>query len=103
MATYKYSIQQINEELPNIVLKMFVDYDTLIERYGKIDFNDYDTVYTGEIISDNEYEALEELFEMFNIGQHPMDFHGHSLSVSDVVELDGSVYYCDSCGWTKIE
>ena len=34
---------------------------------------------------------------------HPKDFRGHSLSVSDVVRLDGTDYYCDSLGWVNIK
>ena len=68
----------------------------------KFDINDYEIVYEGDIESKNSYEALEKLFEIFNI-RHPEDFHGHSLSVSDVVELDGINYYCDNTGWVKLE
>ena len=42
-----------------------------------------------------------ELFELFNLN-HPKDFHGHSLSVSDIVELNGVNYYCDAMGWVKL-
>ena len=47
-------------------------------------------------------EILDTLFEKFNIN-HPKNFHGHSLSVSDVIELDGIKYYCDDFGWVKID
>jgi hypothetical protein len=33
---------------------------------------------------------------------HPSDFRGHSLSVSDVVYLDGKYYYCDSFGYKEL-
>jgi hypothetical protein len=68
----------------------------------KFSLNDYEVVYEGEIEGDNSNMILEELFEIFNI-RHPEDFRGHSLSVSDVVELDGVNYYCDSAGWVKLE
>ena len=38
---------------------------------------------------------------MFNLSK-PNDFHGHSLSVSDVVELDGEKYYVERFGWKKV-
>lgn len=66
--------------------------------------NDYSLVYEGEIEKRN---CLDKLFEIFNINR-PADFHGHSLSVSDVVALkdDGKDYwywyYCDSFGWEEI-
>lgn len=57
---------------------------------------------SGNIIS-----VLERIFEIFNLN-HPEGFKGHSLSVSDVVEIidDGEnsgFYYCDNFGWKKIE
>jgi len=68
----------------------------------KFSLNDYEVVYEGEIQGDDPNVVLEELFEIFNI-RHPEDFRGHSLSVSDVVELDGVNYYCDSTGWVTLE
>lgn len=48
---------------------------------------------------------LESLFSRFNT-EHPQDFQGHSLSVSDVIalKLDGQVtcYYTDSFGFEKL-
>jgi hypothetical protein len=38
---------------------------------------------------------------MFNL-EHPKDFRGHSLSVSDIVQMEDEFYYCDSFGWKKI-
>ena len=72
----------------------------------KFNIEDYEVVYEGEV-TDNAYAkgddyVLERLFTQFNI-DHPEDFRGHSLSVSDVVELDGVNYYCDSAGWVKLE
>lgn len=50
-------------------------------------------------------EILEGLFTKFNIDR-PADFHGHSLSVSDVIVLkqNGQVnsYYTDSFGFEKL-
>ncbi|MCR5123446.1 MAG: hypothetical protein K6B74_13620, partial [Ruminococcus sp.] len=44
----------------------------------------------------------EEIFRVFNIDR-PADFKGHSLSVSDVVTLDGAAYYVDVYGFKRIE
>ena len=62
----------------------------------------YDVVYTGEVKPDDTLMVLERLFVKFNTN-HPADFKGHSLSVSDVVELDGKFYYCDSFGYEEIK
>lgn len=56
-------------------------------------------------INQNDREVLENLFEMFNL-RKPEDFHGRSLSVSDVVEIvrknQTRRYYCDRFGWMEI-
>lgn len=70
----------------------------------KIDFSIYDLVYEGN----PEYENLDDIFEMFNLN-HPKGYKGHSLSVSDIVEVVGKgdlkdgYWFCDNFGWTKIE
>ena len=49
--------------------------------------------------------SLEDIYRTFNI-DHPADFRGHSLSVSDIVVLnrDGKeeAHYCDSIGFTSV-
>ena len=45
---------------------------------------------------------LEAIYTAFN-RNHPIGFRGHSLSVSDVVSLNGEYYFCDSFGFKKIE
>lgn len=66
--------------------------------------DDYVKVYSGEI---DQEDCLEHLYEMFNIN-HPLDFRGHSLSISDVVALKKDEndywywYYCDRFGWEEI-
>lgn len=43
----------------------------------------YGCVYDGDLQTDD----LEEIFAILNI-EHPDDYKGHSLSVSDIVELE---------------
>jgi hypothetical protein len=63
----------------------------------------YNVVYSGEVeSSENVMDVLEGLYVTFNVN-HPADFKGHSLSVSDVVELDGKYYYCDSFGYVELK
>ena len=63
----------------------------------------YEVVYTGEIESSGDImKDLERLYTKFNI-DHPAGFKGHSLSVSDLVELDGKCYYCDSIGFVELK
>ena len=63
---------------------------------------DYVPVWRGEIESETVHEALEKLFVIFNINR-PKEFCGRSMSVSDVVMLDGKCYYCDSWGWSECQ
>ena len=50
-------------------------------------------------------ETLEDIYRRFNI-DHPEDFKGHSLSVSDVVVLHekgtDTAYYVDSIGFKEL-
>lgn len=66
---------------------------------------DYAPVYGGVVETENHEEALEELFYVFNM-EHPRDYHGRSMSGSDVVVLfDEDTprrFYCDEFGWKEI-
>lgn len=68
------------------------------------DPSDYEVVYEGELYSPEMPNALEDVYYTFN-QEIPADFKGHSLSVGDLVEVDGVDYYCDFIGWadTKAE
>ena len=68
----------------------------------KINLKDYEVTYEGELNCPEISDALEELFEIFNI-RRPNDFKGRSMSVSDIVEIDGDNYYCDAAGWVKLQ
>lgn len=83
----------------------------------KFNIDDYYRIYSGLLIdnivygdktsscNENDNNVLEELFEMFNVN-HPEDYKGRSLSVSDVVAIVRKnvtrYYYCDSMGWKLI-
>ena len=67
------------------------------EVYKKV-YERTDTVQ--DIWVDERY--LECLFGEFNT-DHPADYTGRSLSVSDVVTINGVAYFCDSFGWKKLD
>ena len=79
-----------------------------IERLQKVglsvEHDNYEMVYTAPLTDFNVSQTLNRLYEQFNIN-HPTDFRGHSLSVSDMVALkvDGklSFHYVDSFGFTE--
>lgn len=74
---------------------MFMNWKYVEKRF---DFSIYEMKWEGEV--PNEY-GLDDIYEMFNLN-HPQDFRGHSLSVSDIVYMDGKYFYCDSFGWQCI-
>ena len=79
-------------------------HDLLFEKYDNTEFNieNYKQVYDGNIdAEENVIGTLEKIYLMFNLSK-PNDFHGHSLSVSDVVELDREKYYVERFGWKKV-
>lgn len=79
----------------SIVRKAIPDLKEKLKEY-------YKEVYRyEEADSTNETALLEKIYMKFNI-DHPEDFKGHSLSVSDIVDLDGKLYYCDTYSWEEI-
>lgn len=98
-----YSIYQVSDNAENAHYIKFSGLD-LIEKMGlKVTRDLYEKVYEGDIedFTDAD-EVLENLYIKFQ-GTKPAGYTGHSLSVSDVVELDGKAYYCDSYGFTEIQ
>ncbi len=74
-----------------------------IRRNGlSVDPANYDLVYTAPM---TDRDSLESIYTRFNIDR-PADFHGHSLSVSDIVVLheDGkdTAHYCDRFGFAQV-
>ena len=72
----------------------FVEKENIIPR-----LSDYSLVWEGEV---DDYTELDVIYRMLNAGRMPEGFKGHSLSVSDVVEMDGKFFYCDSVGWKEV-
>ena len=101
----KYAVYQINTERDANRL-LFLNYERTMRDVGKIDMEIYDKVYEGEIQEDEicgEF-TLERIYFQLNIhrDQHP-NCKGHSLSVSDIVEINGMRWFCDSVGWRRLE
>lgn len=80
----------------------YMAYDMVKKELPYLCADDYDKVYEGEIESKTESEMLDELYYQFNMAR-PKDFTGHSLSVSDVIVLDGKAFYVDDIGFKKID
>ena len=80
----------------------FEPYDHLQAAGHTIDRENYELVYTAPLSADT---SLEDIFTRFNI-DHPQDFKGHSLSVSDIVVLhqngENTAHYVDSIGYKEV-
>lgn len=97
----KYEIYQLNTDLENGVEMLYMDYRWNTSHGHEITADKYNKVYEGEINKRSDGEELEYIFTVFNI-QIPADFTGHSMSVSDVIVLDGKAYYCDRIGFKEL-
>ena len=79
----------------------FESYDRLKESGQILNPDNYVKVYEAEL---SKGLSLEDIYTRFNI-DHPKDFYGHSLSVSDVVVLhkDGkdTAHYVDRLGYKE--
>ncbi len=80
----------------------------LSDDFKEIQPENYNLVYAGELTDiqgQSQGEKLNALFEKFNI-DHPADYKGHSLSVSDIVVLHengkNSAHFVDSVGFTML-
>lgn len=93
----KYKIYRITN--PDKTPYTFMGYDFAKSRGLKV--KDYKIVYEGECEDEDPFKTLERLFVKFNTDR-PSDFNGWSISVSDIVELDGIKYYCDLYGWKPL-
>ena len=80
----------------------FEPFDRLQATGRSVDRANYNLVYTASLDSKT---TLEDIYRTFNI-DHPADFKGHSLSVSDVVVLHqggkDTAHYCDSFGFQQV-
>ena len=98
-------IYQINSDRDTDGYK-FMGMDWVKKHWGEqgVDSEIYDKVYEGTI----DGSSLEDVFCTFNFSR-PVGFKGHSLSVSDIVEVIQSsetelgFYFCDSIGFQKVE
>ena len=94
----RVKIYQIDADRDKDRLKFMSMQDTVrISGTEKIDPAIYDEVFNAEL----EENGPEDVFCRFNTEGHPL-YRGHSLSVSDVVVMGGTAYFCDDMGFRKI-
>ena len=80
----------------------FEPYDRLQATGHTVDRANYELIYTAPLTADI---TLNSIWEKFNI-DHPKDFKGHSLSVSDIVVLhqsgENTAHYVDSGSFRNV-
>ena len=80
----------------------FEPYNRLQAAGLSVEAANYDLIYTAELTPGT---SLEDIYTRFNI-DHPKDFKGHSLSVSDIVVLhqngENTAHYVDSIGYRDV-
>ena len=80
----------------------FMGMDFVKEQNLQVVGAHYELVYSGVLTAN---DSLDSIYEKFNIN-HPEDFTGHSLSVSDIVVLAGAdgvtAHYVDSFGFADV-
>lgn len=98
----KYSVLML-KDIEQTRMKRFMGYRWNVE-HGGVDLGEYDTVYTGSIKPHrSDMETLEAIYTLFNTSRIE-DYFGRSMSVSDIVVLDGvGMFFCDSVGFLKIK
>ena len=100
-----YAIYQLKRDDATADLR-FMNSEYLQKKGIEPQYENYELVYTGALTkSGSQVEKLEDLYRVFNI-EHPQDFTGHSLSVSDIVALKQagvvSYHYVDSIGYKEL-
>lgn len=101
----KVTIYQINNKRDKHDVKfMGLEFTRKLQKADEIQSSIYDKVYEGYVSA----RSLEGVYRIFNL-EHPEDYRGHSLSVSDIVEIADSpdvepgFYFSDSIGFQKVD
>ena len=111
--TDKYGIYQLKDN-PELRQFRFEGTESLKrmgitkDNFDAIKMENYNLIYVGELSElqgQTQEETLEAVYEKFNI-DHPVDYKGHSLSVSDIVVLhqdgENTAHFVDSFGFTTL-
>ena len=96
-----YMVYQLKHTEENHLLR-FESLDRVYAAGKTVDPANYDPIYAGPFTPG---DSLETIYRDLNV-DHPEDFRGHSLSMSDVVVLreygKDTAHYCDSIGFKEI-
>ena len=96
-----YMVYQLKHTEENHLLR-FEALDRLYAAGKTVDPSNYELVYAGPLTPG---DTLESIYRDLNVN-HPEDYHGYSLSMSDVVVLreygKDTAHYCDRIGFTEV-
>ncbi len=100
-----YAIYQLKRDNATADIR-FMNSEYLLKKGIEPQYENYELIYTGALTKEgSQIEKLEDLYRIFNI-EHPQDFTGHSLSISDIVALKQagvvSYHYVDSIGYKEL-
>ncbi len=80
----------------------FISLDEFEKQFGNPSMESYECIYDGKLSTND----LEDIYTICN-SNHPQNYKGHSLSMSDVVELynenGSSFHYVDRFEFKEIE
>ncbi len=95
----RVEIYQIDMEKDEMGIK-FHDIEFAQKLLGTDEINAelYEEVFSAEL----DIEDPEEVYQIFNTEGHPLH-RGHSMSVSDVIVMNGKAYYCQRVGFAEVE
>ena len=102
-----YAILQLSYDQPEVTAyERFESLNGLARQGKQPNIDHYEVVYTAPLLPYKDLGTmLEEMYTKFII-DHPEDFRGHSLSVSDIVAIrqNGivSCHYVDSIGFKEL-
>ena len=96
-----YMVYQLKHTEENHLLR-FEALDRLYAAGKTVDPSNYELIYAGPFTPG---ETLETIYRDLNV-DHPEDYHGYSLSMSDVIVLreygKDTAHYCDTIGFTEV-
>lgn len=91
------TILQIDSKSENAHYKMFSSLSMLKALSLQFNKNDYKVVFNGTMDVDDAEDVYRRLQ-----GTKPNGYKGHSLSVSDIVYMDGKYMFCDLFGFVDV-
>ena len=105
--TDTYAILQLSYDNPEVTAyERFESLNGLAKQGRQPNIDHYEVVYTAPLLPYKDLNTmLEGMYEKFNL-DHPADFRGHSMSVSDIIAIrqNGivSCHYVDSIGFQML-